>query len=808
MATGSAQPALSVHHKTGSYRLNKKELTEADIRTKFITPAIVGANGEKWDVMTQLREEIYFTKGRVIVRGKTVKRGEAKKADYLLFYKPNIPIAVVEAKDNNHTVGAGMQQALDYAEILDVPFAYSSNGDGFLEHDRSGAGDVVERELGLDQFPSPDELWNRYCKAKGYSPAQETITAQDYYDDGSGKAPRYYQLVAINRTVEAIARGENRILLVMATGTGKTYTAFQIIWRLWKSGAKKRILFLVDRNILADQTKTNDFKPFGQAMTKITNRLVDKSYEIYLSLYQAVTGTEEENNIYKQFSPDFFDLVIIDECHRSSAAEDAAWHDVLTYFSSATQIGLTATPKETRDVSNIHYFGDPLYTYSLRQGISDGFLAPYKVVRIGLDKDLDGWRPETGKTDKYGQIIEDREYNESDFDRNLILEKRTAVVAAKITEFLKATDRFAKTIVFCENIDHAERMRQALVNANADLAAANKRYIMRITGDNDEGKAQLDNFIDPESTFPVIATTSQLMSTGVDAQTCHLIVLDKRINSMTEFKQIIGRGTRINEDYNKFFFTIMDFKRATALFADPAFDGDPVQIYEPGPNDPPVPPDEPPLAGHEDEGQVVFEPPGPFEPLGVGEPPTKYYVDDVEVTVVTERVQYLDEHGRLITESLKDYTRKTVRKAYTSLNAFLNAWNDAERKQAIIEELSAQGVFLDELAEQVGRGYDAFDLVCHVAFDQPPLTRRERAERVKKRHIFGKYGEQTRAVLDALLEKYADGGIKSVESLEILKVDPLTAFGTPVEIVKLFGGKPNYLAAIRELETALYSKAA
>ena len=571
--------------------MNKKELTEADIRTKFITPAIVGSGDIKWDVMTQIREEVYFTKGRVIVRGKTVKRGEAKKADYLLYFKPNLPIAVVEAKDNNFSVGAGMQQALEYAEILDVPFAYSSNGDAFLEHDRTGNSGVVEREIPLDQFPTPEELWTRYCLAKGYDNQQKAVTTQDYYDDGSQKTPRYYQLIAINRTVEAIARGENRILLVMATGTGKTYTAFQIIWRLWKSGAKKRILFLVDRNILADQTKTNDFKPFGQAMTKITNRSVDKSYEIYLSLYQAVTGTEEEQNIYKQFSPDFFDLIIVDECHRGSAAEDAAWHEILSYFTSATQIGLTATPKETKEISNIHYFGDPIYTYSLKQGIADGFLAPYKVVRIGLDKDLDGWRPEKGKTDKYGHEIEDREYNETDFDRNLVLEKRTQVVAAKITEFLKATDRFAKTIVFCENIDHAERMRQALVNANADLAAANKRYVMRITGDNDEGKAQLDNFIDPESTFPVIATTSQLMSTGVDAQTCQLIVLDKRINSMTEFKQIIGRGTRINEDYNKFFFTIMDFKRATALFADKDFDGEPVQIYEPGPNETPVPPD-------------------------------------------------------------------------------------------------------------------------------------------------------------------------------------------------------------------------
>ena len=793
--------------------MSKKTLTEADIRTKFITPAIIGENGCKWDVMTQVREEIYFTRGRVIVRGKTVKRGEAKKADYLLFYKPNIPLAVVEAKDNNHSVGAGMQQALKYAEILDLPFAYSCNGDAFLEHDRTGSGGVVEREIPLDQFPTPDELWSRYSAAKGYTARQEVVTTQDYYDDGSSKSPRYYQLVAINRTIDAIARGENRILLVMATGTGKTYTAFQIIWRLWKSGARKRILFLVDRNILADQTKSNDFKPFGQAMTKITNRTADKAFEIYLSLYQAVTGTEEEQNIYKQFSPDFFDMIVIDECHRGSAADDASWRKILEYFSSATQIGLTATPKETKDVSNIEYFGDPIYTYSLRQGISDGFLAPYKVIRIGIDKDLEGWRPEKGKTDKYGQEIEDREYNDRDFDRNLILEKRTELVAARITEFLKATDRFAKTIVFCDNIDHAERMRQALVNANPDLAGANNKYIMRITGDNDEGKAQLDNFIDPESTFPVIATTSQLMSTGVDAQTCHLIVLDKRINSMTEFKQIIGRGTRINEDYNKFYFTIMDFKRATALFADPDFDGDPVQIYEPGAKESVLPPDdiireETPAFGEEINELTA----GEINELTAGEittgKPGKYYVDDVEVFVASERVQYLDADGKLITESLKDYTRKTVRKAYTSLNAFLNAWNCAERKQAIVEELAGQGVFLDELADQVGRDYDAFDLVCHVAFDQQPLTRRERADRVQKRHVFAKYGEAARAVLQALLQKYADSGLRSVESLDILKVDPLTTFGTPIEIINLFGGKQNYLAAIHELETELYLKVA
>jgi len=705
--------------------MNKQALSEADIRSKFITPALCGPEGAGWDLMTQLREEAYFTKGRVIVRGKTVRRGKAKKADYLLFYKPNLPLAVIEAKDNTHAVGDGMQQALDYAEILDVPFAYSTNGDAFLEHDRTVTTGPVTRELALDAFPSPDELWARACAAKGLTPPEVAVAAQDYYDDGSGKAPRYYQLIAINRTVEAIARGEKRILLVMATGTGKTYTAFQIIWRLWKAGTKKRILFLVDRNILADQTKTNDFKPFGQAMTKITHRTVDKAFEIYLCLYQAVTGTEEDQNIYRQFSPDFFDLVVVDECHRGSAADDAAWRQVLDYFSAATQIGLTATPKETKDVSNIEYFGPPIYTYSLRQGIDDGFLAPYKVVRIGLDKDLDGWRPEEGQTDRYGRTIEDREYNVSDFDRDLILTRRTELVAAKITAFLRATHRFAKTIVFCENIDHAERMRQALVNANPDLAAANARYVMRITGDNDEGKAQLDNFIDPESTYPVIACTSRLMSTGVDAQTCQLIVLDRRIASMTEFKQIIGRGTRINEDYGKLFFTIMDFRRATALFADPGFDGDPVQIYEPGPDEPPIPPDEPgaepgPLADEAGDGGFEDDP-GPYNPDGsTSAGAVRYTVDDVPVRVVVERVQYLDENGKLITESLTGYTRRAVRQAYASLDAFLAFWNDAERKQAVLDELATRGVFLDELAALVGRDYDAFDLVCHVAFDAPP----------------------------------------------------------------------------------------
>jgi type I restriction enzyme R subunit len=773
------------------------QFSERDVCSKFITPAVTAAG---WDLHTQIREEVTFTKGRIIVRGKVHARGETKRADYILYFKPNIPLAIIEAKDEGHALGGGMQQGLDYAEILDIPFVYSSNGSGFLEHDRTGLSEATERELSLAGFPSPETLWQRYCAWKGLEqPEVRAIVEQDYHFDGSGKAPRYYQLNAINRVIEAVARGQQRILLVMATGTGKTYTAFQIIWRLWKSKARKRILYLADRNILIDQTKTNDFKPFESAMTKISKRQIDKSYEIYLSLYQAVTGAEDEKNIYKQFSPDFFDLIIVDECHRGSAAEDSAWRDILDYFHSATQVGLTATPKETRDASNIHYFGEPVYTYSLRQGIEDGFLAPYKVIRIDFDKDLLGWRPRKGQLDKNGQPIEDRIYNQKDFDRNLVLDERTRLVAWKITEYLEHNDPYAKTIVFCEDIDHAERMRQVLVNMNPARVKESAKYVMRITGDDPVGKAELDNFIDPEQRYPVIATTSQLMSTGVDAQTCKLVVLDKRIQSMTEFKQIIGRGTRINEDYGKFWFSIMDFKKATELFADPAFDGDPVQIYEPTPDDPPVPA-EPPL----DEPAPPPEPPVIDEPLPGGR--VKYRVGrDVTVYVVAERVQYYGPDGKLITESLKDYTRKAVRRDYASLDQFIKRWSAAEKKQAIIAELENHGVLFEPLADEVGRDYDAFDLICHVAFDRPPLSRRERAESVKKRDAFTKYGEQARRVLEALLDKYADTGIENIESLNVLQLDPLKGLGTPMELVSLFGGRSGYLAAVQALEASLYA---
>ena len=776
---------------------DKKKLSERDICSKFITPAVTNAG---WDLHSQIREEVSFTKGRIIVRGKLHSRGEQKRADYILYYKSNIPIAVIEAKDNSHSVGAGMQQALNYAETLEVPFVFSSNGDGFLFHDRTGHAAITEQALALEAFPSPAELWQRYCQWKGIetSAARHTVE-MPYYDDGTVRAPRYYQANAINKTVEAVAKAQQRILLVMATGTGKTYTAFQIIWRLWKSGTKKRILFLADRNILVDQTKNNDFKPFGAAMTKISKRQIDKSYEIYLSLYQAVTGNEEEQNIYKQFSPDFFDLIVIDECHRGSAAEDSAWREVLAYFSSATHIGLTATPKETKEVSSIHYFGDPVYSYTLKQGIEDGFLAPYKVVRIDIDKDIQGWRPSKGQVDKVGQLIEDRVYNQVDMDRTLVLEKRTELVAKKITEFLVATDPYAKTIVFCDDIDHAERMRQALVNLNPERVKENRKYVMRITGDEQEGKAELDNFINPEERYPVIATTSKLMTTGVDAQTCKLVVLDQHIKSMTEFKQMIGRGTRINEDYGKYWFTIMDFKKATELFADKDFDGEPVVIYEPKPYEPPVPPDD-----ITDGGDITT---GGDEggDGGDGEGRVKYVLGDVTVYVVSERVQYYGPEGKLITESLKDYTRQTVRKDYASLDEFLRSWNKADRKAAILQTLEQHGLLLVPLADEVGKDFDAFDLICHVAFDQPPLTRRERAEQVKKRNYFAKYGEQARQVLESLLEKYADTGIENIEDIKILTLDPFKNMGTANELVTAFGGKPAYIAALQELEQHLYA---
>jgi len=777
---------------------DKKALSEIDICDLFITPAIKGAG---WDPMTQIRREVTLTPGPVIVRGNLSSRNKKKKkfADYVLQWEKGVPVAVVEAKDNNHTVSHGMQQALGYANILEVPSAFSSNGDAFASHNKAAIPSAeIETEFPLDSFPSPKQLWERYKLFRGITDQEEPLVVEPYYDDGSGKEPRYYQTEAINRVVESVAKGNKRLLLVMATGTGKTYTTFQIIWRLWKAKKAKRILFLVDRNILADQTLVNDFKPFGSVMTKIKNRRIDTSYEIYLGLYQALTGPDEEDKIFKAVSRDFFDLIVIDECHRGSANDDSAWREILEYFDGAIQLGLTATPKETEYASNITYFGEPVYTYTLKQGIQDGFLAPYKVVRIDIDKDVLGWTPPPGMKDDLGNEIEQREYNQLDMDRILVLNRRTKLVAERVMKFLNATDPFQKTIIFCEDIDHAERMRRAIVNAAGKLAVDNPKYVMRITGDSVEGKAELDNFIDPESKFPVIATTSELLTTGVDAKTCKLIVLDKTINSMTIFKQIVGRGTRIHEEQNKYFFTIMDFKRATQLFQDSDFDGEPVVIYEPGPNDPPEPPD-PPDGGDDDgEGGEVGEPPGVY----------KVRVSGVDVRILSERVEYLGEDGKMVTESYRDYSRKNIRKEYASLDEFLRKWNGSKKKEAIIQALEEYGIELPKLAQEVGRDYGDFDLICHIAFDQPPLTRQERANNVKKRHYFAKYGEQARAVLEALLEKYADEGITSIENPKVLKLRPFDQMGTPVEIINsVFGGKANYEEALYELEQELFKPA-
>src|SRR5664280_1687859 len=698
-----------------------------------------------------------------------------------------------------------MQQALLYAEMLDIPFAFSSNGDAFLLHDRTGTLGKVEEEIPLDKFPSPDFLWKKYCEWKGLDEGKQKIVTQDYFIDQQ-KSLRYYQRIAINRTVEAIAKGQDRILLVMATGTGKTLTAFQIIWRLWKAGVKKRILFLADRNILVDQTKINDFKHFGTSMTKIENRHVDTAFEIYLSLYQAVTGTEEVKNIYKQFFPNFFDLVIIDECHRGSAAEDSAWREILEYFSAATQIGLTATPKETEYVSNIHYFGKPVYSYSLKQGIQDGFLAPYKVVKVHIDRDVEGYRPEKGTLDRDGDEVEDRIYNQTDFDRVLVLDERTKLVARKVTAFLNESgDRFQKTIVFCVDEEHAARMRQALINENADLSTQNRRYVMRITANDSEGQDQLGNFIAPEAKFPVLVTTSRLLSTGVDAQTCRLIVLDRPVGSMTEFKQILGRGTRVHEDTHKYYFTLMDFRGATHHFADPDFDGEPVQIYEPDDDESIVPPDDATVEIGEDE--VVVDA-GNDISLKPDEPDSrKLYVNGVLVTIIAERVKYLDADGKLITESLRDYSKRAVTNQFASLDTFLKRWKESDRKQAIIDELEEEGLRLEPLADEVNPDLDAFDLICHVAYGRPPLTRRERAENVRKRDVFAKYGPQARAVLDALLQKYQDEGVVDLGDPRILQIPPIDSMGTPLELIRQFGSKAGFEQAVHELQDALYEVA-
>lgn len=861
--------------------MDKKQLSEADICAKFISPAVLNAG---WSELDQIYREYTIAPGRIVVRGQKAQRNlqSVLRADYLLCHQYGQPLAVIEAKDNCHTVGAGMQQAAEYAERMGVPFAFASNGDGFVFRDASLLfnGQLLT-DLRMDEFPSPARLWALFQQWKGWSAEQTRVNGFAYHQGDNGRVPRYYQLHAINRTLEAVAAGQDRVLLVMATGTGKTYTAFQIIWRLLKSGAKKRVLFLADRNILVDQTMVGDFKPFKGGMAKLSpnakgiervdangvttvdelelavtkgkkstgGKQVIKAYEVYLGLYQAVTGKSGADDVYKQFSPDFFDLIIIDECHRGSANEDSAWREILDYFSSATQVGLTATPKETEDASNIHYFGEPVYTYTLKEGIEDGFLAPYKVVRVDLDRDTFGWRPPKGMLDDNGHPIEDRIYNAADMNRNLVLGLRDRVVAGKITEYLKGTDRNAKTIVFCEDVDHAQRMTAALAQANKDICATRHKYVMQITGDNEVGKRELDNFIDPDSPDPVIAVTSKLMSTGVDAQTCKLVVLDQNIKSMTLFKQIIGRGTRLNEEHGKQFFTILDFKRATELFADKDFDGEPVQIYQPTGDDDVVPPPPPPMddestvidgdnwlpeADGDGQGDGSSVPAGNTkDPAGVygdgtggsagaagdTDKPRKYQIGNrVTVAIARERVQYLDANGKLVTESLRDFTRINLAKKYESLDAFMQAWSSADRKQALIEELQHHGVLLDVLTEELSQekgdgsslqGADPFDVLLHVAYDQPILTRSERARRARKKlhddGIYARYGETARKVLDALIDKYADEGIAAIENTDVLKVQPLSQMGSPVELIKSFGGsKLNYQTAIAHLGQAIY----
>ena len=794
--------------------MDLEKLSERDICTKIINPSLQKAG---WDLQRQIREEFPFTDGRVILQGSFVGRGKRRRADYILFYKPNIPLAIIEAKSAKYSAQAGMQQGLSYAETLDIPFVFSTNGRAFIFHDRKKSTSPKEVRLTTTEFPSPETLWELYLSyTECTQPERKAIVEQDYPVDEEDKSPRYYQQIAINRTIEAVAKGQKRIILVMATGTGKTYTAFNILWRLWKAKVAKRILFLADRTALLSQTKNNDFAPFGSdIMHIIKHRVIDKSYQIYFALYQGLTGKEETKNVYKEFSEDFFDLIVIDECHRGSAAEASEWHDILTYFSSAIQIGLTATPKETKDVSNMAYFGEPIYTYSLKQGIDDGFLAPYKVIRVQTTVD-EGWRPTAGLVDYYGNEVADRIYNLKDYDRNLVIDERTQLVAQKISEYLKGYDRLAKTIVFCVDIDHADRMRQALINENADMVAKHPNYVVKITGDDEYGKMELDNFKSVDEPFPVIATTSKMLTTGIDTKMVKLIVLDANIGSMTDFKQIVGRGTRLRYDDGKVFFTVMDFRKATNHFADPAFDDDPIQIYEPQPGETVIPPD---IEGDSDQGTVypegepesdtfsgVSEPPVDW---GFGEEPVevkKFYVNGVDVEVIHERVQYYGPGGKLITESLRDYTRKNMEREFSSLDQFLLRWNEADKKEELVGELRENGVFLELLQAEVGLDLDPFDLICHVAFDRPPLTRKERANEVRKRDYFERYGEDARKVLNILLDRYAELG-EIPHDAKVLRLSPFSEMGTAKELVKAFGEKEDFFKALDDLEQEIYKTA-
>lgn len=764
---------------------NKKSLNESEIRSVFITPALKNSG---WCLGKTYCEEYSITQGQIIT-GKHLKHKKPLRADYVLFYRPNIPLAVVEAKDNKHNIADGMQQALKYARMLDVPFAFSSNGDGFIFHNKLEKIGNVETFLNLSEFPSPEKLWEMYKNGRSISKVQQKIIDQPYYLENPEKLPRYYQISAVNKTVEAIAEGKDRILLVMATGTGKTFTAFQIIWRLWKAKIKKRILFLADRKNLITQTFSNDFSPFKESMTWVKRTNFDTAHEIYLALYQGLSGEEETSSLFKKFSPNFFDLIVVDECHRGSARADSQWREILEYFSQATQIGLTATPKEDNEVSNIDYFGEPTYTYTLKQGIEDGFLAPYRVVRIFFDKDVEGFVPYNGQIDDNGEVIDQRIYDTSDFDKTLVLKQRTKLVAKTVLDYLKKHDcRMDKTIFFCVDQEHAARMREALVNENADLCAVNDKYVMRITSDDDEGVKQLDNFRDVESAYHVLVTTSKMLTTGADIQTVKNIVLDSNIRSMTEFKQIIGRGTRLREDLGKSYFTIFDFRNVTKLFHDEKFDGPIEQDEDFNPS----------------KDKEISPTPQKNEPSNFEKKP-KFILGDESVVVSYTQEQYLGENGKLVTENFINYTCRKVKNSYATLQVFLTAWSSAEQKKVIIDEIKNQGISFEELGKVVGKDLDPFDLILHVVFEQPPLTRKERVEKVRKRNYFSKYGEKAAEILKSLLEKYAETGIDDWENFDILKIEPLKNYGTQVYIInKIFGGREKYLAAVRELQNEIY----
>ena len=771
--------------------LNKKQMTEEDIKTQYITPAITA----KWNLQ-KLTMETQITDGRINLKGNFAFREKPKRVDYLLYLSANNPIAVVEAKDNSHGVSAGLQQAMEYAKMLDLPFAYSSNGDGFMEHDFLTG---KEREFAMDEFPSEEELVTRYKNGRnggeGLTPEQERILEQPYFTSQNTYPPRYYQRIAVNRTVDAIAHGQNRLLLVMATGTGKTYTAFQIVYRLLKSGMKSKILYLADRNVLVDQSIQQDFEPLEKVIHKLNVAKDDKtaltSYQVYFSLYQQLVGEDGQEHFSELFKPDFFDLIIVDECHRGSAKDDSAWRRILEYFSSATQIGMTATPKETKYISNISYFGDPIYMYSLKEGIEDGFLAPFKVINIKTDIG-EGWRPLKGQLDKYGNPIEDRIYTNSDYDYTIVIEDRIEQVASEITKYLKTVNRMAKTIVFCATEDAAERMRVALVNHNADMVQKNPDYVVRITGSDGYGKSKLKQFISVTQDYPVIATTSKLLSTGVDCKMTKLIVLDEMIGSMTEFKQIVGRGTRIREKEGKTHFVIMDFRNVTRLFADPDWDG-PVEID----------PDYPPKKTSEPIDTPPVVPPDPPP-----EPKVKPVVDKngCRVEIIHKTVSVYDTNGKLLRqESITDYTKENVRGEFATLDAFIREWRQDPQKEKIRDMLLERGIDLELMkAEQGMEGVDDFDFICHVAYDKKPLTRRERAGNVKKRDFFGKYSGVAREVLEALLDKYMNMGIYEIEKTDILKLDPFLKYGKPSKISSYFGGKDGYMNAVRELADAIY----